>query len=237
MQSAAKIDHPCSKCAFYDQSVWQPVDADSVRSLTHSFVRRDLKDGEAVFEQGADNRGFFCVSRGLIALRTHHAEGNSTLLRLAYPGDIIGFRSFLADGQHQTEARALMPSRICTVPQSTTKTLLLDNPAIMNKLAARCVHEINRTHARICSAATKTYKTQLADLLMTLMDHHGTQVGNEWLMRLPLSRSDLSDLLGVQPETLSRLIKRLEKDGNFQIKGRHVTFTGPVTKNVRTIAS
>ncbi len=237
MQSAAKIDHPCSKCAFYTDSVWHPVDTGSIKSLAHNFVRRDLNEGEALFEQGADNRGVFCISRGLIALRTHHAEGNSTLLRLAYPGEVVGFRSFLGDGQHQTEARALMPSRVCTVPHSASKSLLRDNPAILGQLAARCVKEIDRTHARICSAATKTYKVQLADLLKTLLDHHGTQVGNEKLMRLPLSRTDLSDLLGVQPETLSRLIKRLEKDGDFRVKGRHVTYNASAPKSARSAVS
>ncbi|SHJ09746.1 CRP/FNR family transcriptional regulator, anaerobic regulatory protein/CRP/FNR family transcriptional regulator, nitrogen fixation regulation protein [Shimia gijangensis] len=224
MQSAAKIDHPCRQCAFYAESVWHPVEQDSLRSLAQNFVRRDLSEGEVLFEQGTDNRGVFCVSRGLIALRTHHADGNSTLLRLAYPGEVIGFRSFLGDGQHQTEARALTPSRVCTVPRSASSHLLQDNPAIMKQLATRCVREIDRTHERICSAATKTYKEQLADLLMTLMDHHGEQQQKgQRHMRLPLSRSDLADLLGVQPETLSRLIKRLEKDGWVQIKGRHVT--------------
>jgi len=223
MQGAAQIDHPCSKCAFHTDSVWNPIEAESLRPLAQSFVRRDLTDGTVLFEQGSENRGVFCVSRGLIALRTHHAEGNSTLLRLAYPGEVIGFRSFLGGDVHQTEARAVGPSRVCTVPRTASQNLINENPAIMRQLAARCVREINRTHERICSAATKTYKEQLDDLLRNLMKHHGTQNGHEQYMRLPLSRSDIADLLGVQPETLSRLIKRLEKDGLIQVKGRHGT--------------
>ena len=41
-------------------------------------------------------------------------------------------------------------------------------------------------------------------------------------MRLPLSRMDLADLIGVQPETMSRLVKRLEADGVFCISRRDV---------------
>ena len=41
-------------------------------------------------------------------------------------------------------------------------------------------------------------------------------------MKLPLSRGDLADLIGVQPETMSRLVKRLEADGDFHFSGRMV---------------
>jgi len=36
---------------------------------------------------------------------------------------------------------------------------------------------------------------------------------------LPLSRSDLADLIGVQSETTSRLFKRLKIEGEFVISG------------------
>lgn len=223
MQNGGQNGHPCSKCAFYSGSIWRPVEPTSVTPLARNFVRRELTYGEVLFQQGSDNRGVFCVSRGLIALRTHHAEGNSTLLRLAYPGEVIGFRSFLGDGPHQTEARALMPSRVCIVPRSAAQRLVQSNSGVMAQLVARCLKELDRTHERICSAATKTYKEQLAGLLTTLMDNHGVRCGNDLQMKLPLSRSDLADLLGVQPETLSRLIRRLENDGDYRIKGRMVT--------------
>ena len=70
-------------------------------------------------------------------------------------------------------------------------------------------------------------KEHLAALLQRLMDAHGERVGDHYMMRLPLSRSDLADLIGVQPETLSRIVGRLEKDGRFKITGRKVVTPTP----------
>ena len=222
--------HPCGKCIFYDKSLWHPVGLAAVSQLASGFSRRDLAPGEVLFEQGSRNRGMFCVSKGLIALRSHNADGSSTLMRLAYPGEIVGFRSFLGLGEHQTEAKALMPSRVCGVARMSAEKLLRNHPAILERLMVRAVAEIDRSHARIIAAATTSNKDRLAKLLIWLMARHGAQEspqdGAEWRMQLPMTRSDLADLIGVQRETMSRLIKRLEEDGVFRFAGRDVWMRG-----------
>ena len=222
------FNHPCGKCAHYEASVWQPVDRSGISVLTKGFSRKDFAEGEAVFEQDDQNRGVFCVSKGLIGLRTLQADGTSTLLRLASPGEIIGFRSFLGGGRHQTEARALVPSRVCIVAHRDADRVVQGNPSVLAKLASRCISEIDRNHARIIASSTTSNKKRLADLLLRLMNDHGEPIGDQLCMHLPLSRSDLASLIGVQPETMSRLVKRLEKDGFFAISGRDVRI--PITQ-------
>ncbi|MCP5086671.1 MAG: Crp/Fnr family transcriptional regulator [Rhodobacteraceae bacterium] len=222
MLGAQNSNHPCRNCAFYEGSVWQPVDTRSVLVLTRGFSRQALDEGQTLFNQGDKNQGLFCVSKGLIALRTLHPDGTSTLMRLAYPGEIIGFRSFLGDREHRTEARALLPSRICSVEQRDADRIVRGNPAVLEKLASRCVFEIDRNRERIIASSTKSNKQRLADLLLRLMEEHGDRAGDHVSMQLPLSRMDLADLIGVQPETMSRLVRRLESDGFFHFSGREV---------------
>ncbi|MCP3970099.1 MAG: Crp/Fnr family transcriptional regulator [Rhodobacteraceae bacterium] len=233
MTKNADPTHPCGKCAFYSDSVWQPAEPGSVSVLAAGFSRQELEVGQDLFEQDAENRAVYCVSRGLIGLRTHHSNGKSTLLRLAYPGEIVGFRSFLGSGRHQTEARALLPSRICTVVRRDANRIVHDNPSVLARLMDRCVAEIDRSHERIIATATTSNKQRLSALLLRLMGHFGEQDGDSFEMRLPLSRSDLADLIGVQPETMSRLVKRLQNDGNFSFSGRGVWITpGRLTEEI-----
>lgn len=222
MPSNDILNHPCGKCAHFEASVWQPVNPAALPVLMRGFSRKELGQGDVLFEQDAENRGVFCVSKGLIGLRTLHANGTSTLLRLASPGEIIGFRSFLNHGRHQTEARALLPSRVCIVAHRDANRVVQGNPSVLARLASRCVSEIDRNHARIIASSTTSNKKRLADLLLRLMNDHGETDGDQLRMHLPLSRSDLAGLIGVQPETMSRLVKRLEKDGFFVISGREV---------------
>ena len=222
MPEPSDLDHPCGKCAFYQNSVWQPVKAGAMAVLTHGFTRKPLAPDQVLFAQGDENQGVFCVSAGLIAVRTHHANGSSTLLKLAYPGDVIGFRSFLTTMPHKTEARALLPSRVCIVALPDANQVVQDSSAVLARLTARCIHEINQSHERIIASATVSNKQRLSDLLLRLMKTHGVRVGEQMQMHLPVSRSDLADLIGVQPETMSRLFTRLKEEGSFTVSGRHI---------------
>lgn len=196
--------------------------------LKSGFSRKELDLGQVHFAQGDKNRGVFCLSKGLIALRTLHIDGSSTLLKLVYPGEIFGYRSFLANERHKTEARALQQSRVCTVGRRDANQVIQGNPAVMSRLAARCVTEIDRNHERIISAATTPNKQRLYDLLRRLTQTHGIRTGDTVRMQLPLSRSDLADLIGVQPETMSRLFKRLKEDGAIVVSGRDIQMHIPL---------
>lgn len=229
MRSPSRSSHPCGQCAFFDQSVWNPVPNGAMSFLKAGFSRRDFAAEQALYQQGDENRGVFCVSKGLFAIRTHGADGRTTLLKLAYPGDIIGFRSFLGDDRHKTEARALIPSRVCTVARRNADRVVQGNAAVLARLASRCVKEINAGRERIVGTATESNLTRLAEILDRLMQAHGTREDAFLRMQLPLSRTDLADLLGIQPETVSRLLKKLKDQERFVVSGRDIRMPVPST--------
>lgn len=222
MRDYSHVPHPCDGCGFHAQSIWQPVSGAALPVLNRGFERLPIAAGQTLFKQGEENDGVYCISRGLIGIRSYQADGKSTLLRVAYPGEIIGFRSFLAGQPHHTEAQALIPSRVCAVPQRSVRQIMDRSPEVLDRLAARCITEIDRSHAHIISAATRSNKDRLSDLLEKLMRIHGRDIDAGRTMRLPLTRSDLADLLGIRPETLSRVLARLIEDGRFVIRGREV---------------
>lgn len=230
MQTGKAPPHPCGQCPMYKASVWEPVGSGSVATLARGFTRRELKAGDLLFDQGSENSGVYCVSRGLVALRSHRDDGSSSMLRLAYRGDVIGFRSFLGDGVHRTEARALAASRICTVTRSDATKIVRATPAVMARLAGRAIDELEATRERIVATAGRGNKARLAALLRELMERHGEPVDGGLRMELPLSRVDLADLVGVQRETVSRLIQRLEAEGDFRFSRRRVWMSRPTVK-------
>ncbi len=225
-----QTDHPCSACRYAAQSLWQPVADSSVAALARSFTRRELALGSVLYHQGAPSEGGYCVSRGLIAIRNFGPDGASSLLRLAYPGELVGYRAFLTGREHRTEAQALLPSRVCVVAHRDATQVVHACPAVLARLAERCADELDHCHERIQEAARLPNKTRLSRLLDQLMTAHGREEGDIWRMRLPISRQDLADILGVQPETLSRLMKRLEGEGKLRSSGRWIEMHAPRQK-------
>jgi CRP-like cAMP-binding protein len=214
--------NPCGACRFGAASIWWPV-ADGLRGvLAHSFVRRPLDVGATLFTQGAPNDAVYCLSQGLIALRSYRSDGGSALVRLVYPGDILGFRSFLADDAHQTDATALVPSRVCLVARREARQVVSGSPQTLDRIARRCAEELARSR-RWQRAAVKTgNRKRLAQLILQLAEGVVPRSERPGRMRLPLTRRDMAAALGVEPETVSRLISRLRDEGVLRISGRWI---------------
>lgn len=215
-------EHPCGSCRFHQDSVWQPVASEGVSALLRNFSRSKLDAGELLYRQGDKNNGVYCVSAGLIAVRTYDADGASTLLRLVNPGELIGYRAFLTGRSHRTEAQALVKSRVCRVAMHGARKVMDGNPDVMARLARRCALDLDLYQERIQASGRQKNRARLMEILTGLMAAHGTPDGDYLRMRLPVSRRDLADMMGVQPETMSRLLGRLEQDGVLRASGRMI---------------
>jgi len=69
---------------------------------------------------------------------------------------------------------------------------------------------------------TKTGLARVASCLLFLRDESGARRSGD-SFQLPILRREMSELAGVSPETLSRLLGRLVRAGVLRVQGRWVT--------------
>jgi CRP/FNR family transcriptional regulator len=218
------VRQACCICHVGGRSDWRDLDDAGAALLARGRSRREYGSGEVVFAQGAPNDGVHCVSGGIIGIRRLDANGNSVLLELAYPGDTIGYRSFLIGGEHKTSAEALGPTVVCHIDRATMEALLAANPSLGLRFLKRSIGEIEHAHDTMLRQATLSNRHQLVHLLLVLVRRHGHRHANgAQSIDLPVSRRDLASMIGTRHETVSRIISRLETDGVAYFSGRQVT--------------
>lgn len=216
--------HNCAVCHVGQRSDWRDLDQTALGLLERSRRRREYSSGEVVFAQGQPNNGVYCVSAGTIGIRKLNSYGNSVLLELAYPGDTIGYRSFLTGKEHKTSAEALGPSIVCHFDRATVLAVLESHPVLGQRFLRRSIGELEQAHDVIFRQATLSNRHKLVHLLLVLVERHGRrQADGSRSVDLPLSRRDLASMIGARHETLSRIIGRLESDGVARFSGRQVT--------------
>src|SRR5450755_2356068 len=154
-QSCTKHEnHACVVCHVGPRSVWHDLDEAASTLLVRGRRRREYGSGEAVFVQGEQNDGVHCVSGGTVGIRRLDDNGHSVLLELAYPGDTIGYRSFLTGSEHKTSAEALGPSVVCHIDRAAITALLAGNPAIGLRFLKRSIGELEHAHDMMFRQAT-----------------------------------------------------------------------------------
>ena len=216
-------DLPCVVCHVGRRSDWHHLSEAEHVLLARGRHRREYGSGEVVFAQGALNNGVYCVSGGTVGIRKLDANGNSVLLGLAYPGDTIGYRSFLTGCEHKTGAEALGPTVVCHIDLATVAALLAGNPALGLRFLQRSIGELEHAHDMIFRQATLSNRHKLVHLLLVLVQRHGHRHANgSQSIELPVSRRDLASMVGTRHETISRIIGRLETEGVAFFSGRQV---------------
>ncbi|HQG39062.1 MAG TPA: cyclic nucleotide-binding domain-containing protein, partial [Chitinophagales bacterium] len=65
-----------------------------------------FKKGETVFRQGTYASGVFCINAGKVKLSMTGDEGRDQIVRLAKPGDIIGYKALLSSDRYSATAVA-----------------------------------------------------------------------------------------------------------------------------------
>jgi CRP-like cAMP-binding protein len=206
------------------RSDWDGLDDAAAALLARGLSRREYASGEVIFAQGDVNLGVHCVYTGAVAVRRLDDRGNSLLLALAYPGDTIGYHSFLAGTEHTASVEAVGPSVVCHIPRNTLAALLEAAPSVALHFLKRSIGEIEDANDKLFLQATLSHRHQLVHLLLVLVRRHGRRLENgSHLIELPVSRRDLASMIGTRQETVSRIIGRLETAGIAYFSGRQVT--------------
>lgn len=90
---------------------WEALDETVLLAFSRGAQARFLEPGATLYLQGDECKGIYCVQTGLVGVRRVDAGGPSALLRLAHPGDILGYSALLRQVDHLESAEALAPPR------------------------------------------------------------------------------------------------------------------------------
>jgi CRP/FNR family transcriptional regulator len=86
--------------------------------------------------------------------------------------------------------------------------------------------DLNRTEANCAALLTAGLRCRLFHLLLIFCEHYGARLGeSHYSIELPVQRKDLAALLGATPESISRLIHRLDQEGLVRFDGRQVAIS------------
>jgi CRP-like cAMP-binding protein len=214
------VRNACAQCAALPLSDFAALTGAEAQVLDRVKLRRRLAPGEALFHQGEAYSALYCIADGLIGRRILHETGVSVLASVARPGDVLGACGLLAGGPHATTAEALTPATVCIVPGSDAARLAEAEPALRRRLIARCVAALGAAERQVLEAAALPAFARLCGLLLEFLPDRPE--GERVEADLPVARGDLADLLGVKPESLSRLLRRAADEGVVLLEGRRM---------------
>lgn len=183
---------------------------------------RKYAAGTTIFSQGEPGDGFHILTRGRVKVFRLSAEGKEQILHIWGPGEPFGEVPVFAGGPFPAHALALEDCRTLFLPRAGLLALIRRQPDLALGMLAVLSHRLKQFAAQVEALTLKEVPGRLAAFLLLQADEQG----NPGTVELDLAKGQLANLLGATPETFSRVLARMTKDGLIEAKGAR-SFTIP----------
>lgn len=200
--------------------LFQPLTDEQLDHLMSSSQLLNLSKKEDIFRQDEPAHAFYFVISGAVKLFRLTADGQEKVF------EVIGNRQTFAEAMmfmdtpnYVASAQAIAPTQLYRFSNKAYMQLLRSNAqlpfALLGKLCIRLHHRINE----IETLSLKNAIHRVVRYLLTL----SSQAENPAVFDIPMAKQLAAGHLSIQPETFSRIIRRLVDEGVITQNGRMIT--------------
>jgi CRP/FNR family transcriptional regulator len=217
----------CESCSLNNLCLPIAVASEDLGLLEEIIDRgRPLHRGDHVFRAGDAFDAVYAVRSGTVKSYSVTPAGEEQIIGFHMPGEIFGLGG-LSSGQHSSGAIALETSAVCRIPFEEIEPLSRQLPSLQRHLFHLMSREIQEDQQLMLLLSKKTAEERIASLLLSLSSRLRRRGLSGARFRLPMSRGDMGNYLGLVVETVSRVLTRLQNNGVLKIQGREVEILEP----------
>jgi CRP/FNR family transcriptional regulator len=178
-----------------------------------------LHQDDFIYRQGDDFKGIFAIQSGMAKLITDDLTGNEHILSILLPGELLGFDGL--NDTHSCSAIALNTVHFCELPKDRIDDLCRQVPNLTRELFRHSSDILKESQARVINTKLSG-EQKMAAFLLDLSKRLKQRGFSESEFRLPLTRNEIGNHLGLAIETVSRLLKQLQQKKVVAIQQKEV---------------
>ena len=211
----------CSGCPIRARALFQVVSDDYINhAAQYRKAQYSLPAKAHLYREGQHPDMAFTLFDGWIMLYRQARDGSRQGLRVALPGDFIGYQSVGTRGASHA-AMAITPCTLCGFEHDDLHTMLHDQPQLAVQLADIQSRDMASCQNQMLGLGRKRAEGRVAYLMLDLfhrMRERGATDGNS--MAFPLTQELIGDLTGLTVVHTNRVIQKLRSSGLIESGGR-----------------
>jgi CRP-like cAMP-binding protein len=196
--------------------------------FTDEIVARNIavpfEKGALIFGEGSSDGLLGCVLAGYIKVYCAVGDGSRTLIRLAGPGELIGFADYVdSKGRHARlfEAQSSSKCVVALVSRDHIARLLatLDSNALVDMIQA--LNTFWSQHLRgFAMLLNLPFAERLEVVLSELAERAGVKDARGTILIPELAHEDLAEMIGCSRPMVSRLLAEMAENGLLMRRGK-----------------
>ncbi len=206
----------CETCPLKDRAACKVLKQEERAQLSKIGHHLTVKRGETVFSAGDNNDISATLTSGALKISSFDSDGNEHILSLVHPAGFVG-ELFAPSAHHHIIA--LTDSQLCIFDRKRYEEAIERFPALAIALLQRTSDELHQSR-NLIELIGQSASASISGLLLEFAraaSHSPCHIADYF--ELPLSRGDIANLLGVKIETVSRIIRKFDRDGIIKLEG------------------
>lgn len=194
----------------------------------HAVLAR-FEEGERTYPRQTDIRQtgetgdrLYAIKKGWLYSYADFADGRRQIVKVHTPGDIVGFAD-LAYDEATTSLRTCGPAIVCPFPKRALTDVLRDQPRLSALLLTIALRDqvilVDTLKATGRMSARERIAYFLLDMLARLRVIEGRDLA---AIDIPLSQTEIGDVIGLTNVYVSKTLGRLEEAGCIRRDGSTV---------------
>ena len=201
--------------AYIDNTEFFSGISEKNRELLASIcIPKNLEKKQTLFHEGDTGNAFFLVGGGTIGLYKGTDDGRDVVIKMVGRGEIFAEVVLFEQNSYPVTAVALKPSLVFIIPKIQFTCLLADE-RFRNDFMKMLMRKQRYLAERIKYLTMHDVEERF---FLFLREHYGASR----TVTFSFSKKDIAAAIGITPETYSRLIARLVKEGKIAVEGRAI---------------
>lgn len=186
---------------------------EAIAAANERFREQGFVAGETITYSDEPAAFLYVVASGQVKLLHHTLAGKDVLLDVLTPGEFFGNLSAQENAVYTETAVAQTGVCVLAVATQAFRAILEQHPAAALAVLDLTNSRLQATQERVRQLSAYPVEQRIAATLLRLAEKLGEEQEMGLLIQTPLSREDLAQMTGTTPESTSRVMSQMQKEG------------------------
>jgi len=212
--------------------LFESLDKDELNALSDlTFVRTFEKDNVIIWAED-EGDALFIIADGQVKVSIVSEDGREVILSLLSKNAVFGELSLLDGRPRSANVIAIEETQLVMLRRSDFLELIKKTPSIAVALLAELASRLRKTDRQIEGLALLDVSSRISDTLLQLAIEQGVDSDLGIVVENRPTHQELANMSGTTRETVSRVLKRLEKQEYLKSEGRKITILREKQQNL-----
>lgn len=193
---------------------------ETIDQLTREYPKKTFRKGDQLTKQATQEHQVHLLVEGRVRVESESKDGQRTTITFHEAPTILGHIEIWKDRPHLANVIAMEKCQSIALSKKDYLKLLQTNHQVsinMVKLLSGLIYQQGRDlHVRMFGQVDHLVANTLCSFAQLYGEEHDYGI----LVRRPISKSELAEILGVARRSVIRALQQLEKDGLIQMDGK-----------------